>query len=312
MRGLGVLLWALAAAGAPTLSGAQEGDPARWHQTLSPHFDVQHEAAFAPAGLTLALEKLHNRLRLDLSMFAPWMAKERIKLYVYAGQQTFLRGRFKPPTWSNGVAYYELRTVVTYWGQGPKVYDVLGHETTHLLFEGWWGEAGKTPPVWLNEGLAMLEETGEAEADKSDWQSALESIDPAEFLPFDRFTKIVPTRDLKGDKGRVTVWYAQAYGTVRLLYKSRQRMQFFNFCNQLRDGKPLEDALWKVYRIRGTKGLEKEFHASLKRRPGTGARLAPEPSASAPPPKGGVPRTLKQIGFGSGSFKGLVPDSDAR
>ena len=43
-----------------------------------------------------------------------------------------------------------------------------------------------------------------------------------------------------------------------------------------------------------------------------GARLTPEPSASAPPPKSGVPRTLKQVGFGAGGFKGLVPDSDPR
>lgn len=305
MRGAALWLWAGVAV-------AQGGDPPRWHQTLSPHFDVQHEAAFAPAGLTLELERLHNRLRLDLSMFAPWMAKERITLNVYAGQSSYLRGRFKPPTWSNGIAFAPLRTVVTYWGQGPKVYQVLGHETTHLLFEGWWAEAGKTPPVWLNEGLAMLEETGEAGADTSDWQQALDNIDPAEYTPFSRFVKVVPTRDLKDDKGRVTVWYAQAYGTVRLLYKSRQRMQFFNFCAQLRDGRPLDDALWRVYRIRGTGGLEKEFRAALKRRPGTGARLEPAPSASVPPPKAGVPRTLKSVGFGSQGFKGLVPDSEPR
>lgn len=305
MRGVGLLLWAMAA-------GAQDGDPGRWHQTLSPHFNVQHEAAFAPQGITLELERLHNRLRLDLSMFAPWMAKERITLNIYAGQSSYLRGRFKPPSWSNGVAFSQLRTVVTYWGQGPKVYQVLGHETTHLLFEGWWAEVGKSPPVWLNEGLAMLEETGEAGADKSDWQNALENIDPAEYMPFDRFVKIVPTRDLKEDKGRVTVWYTQAYGTVRLLYKSRQRMQFFNFCSQLRDGRSVDDALWRVYRMRGTAGLEKEFRASLKRRPGTGGRLEPAPSASPAPPRGGVPRTLKSVGFGSGGYKGLVPENERR
>lgn len=303
MRGLGLVLSAAAA-------WAGDGDPARWHQTLAPHFDIQHEAAFAPQGVTLELEKLHNRLRLDLSMFAPWMAKERVTLYVYAGQPSYLRGRFKPPSWSNGVAYSQLRTVVTFWGQGPKVYQVLGHETTHLLFEGWWAESGKAPPVWLNEGLAMLEETGEAGAAASDWQAALENMDPAEFMPFERFMKVVPTKDLKDDKARVTVWYTQAYGTVRLLYKSRQRMQFFNFCNQLRDGNSVEAALWKVYRLRGFAGLEKEFRASLKNRPGTGAR--PVPSASAAPPRGGTPRTLKSVGFGSSSFKGLVPDSEPR
>lgn len=308
MRAAAALLLLLAAP-------AGAADPDRWHETLSPHFTIKHESAFAPAGVTLELEKLHNRLRLDLSMFAPWMAKERINLFLYASQGSYLKGRFTPPSWSNGVAFYQMKTVATFWGQGPKQYQVLGHETTHLLFEGYWGEVNKTPPVWLNEGLAMMEETGDADAGKSDWQAALDNMDLAELMPVDRFIKVVPTRDLKDDKNRVAVWYVEAFGLVRFLYHGRSRMQFFNFCAQLREGRPIEDALWRVYRLRGTQGLEKEFLASLKRRGGGSARPSASfggPAPAARPAKEGTPMTLKPVGFSGGGYRGLMPDEKKR
>ncbi|MBI3297472.1 MAG: hypothetical protein HYZ75_04875 [Elusimicrobia bacterium] len=293
------------------LASAAGAEPQRWHETLSPHFQVRHEAAFAPQGLTLDLEKLHNRLRLDLSMFAPWMAKERINLYLYAAQASYLRGRFQPPSWSNGVAFYRDRTVVTFSGQEEgKLMQVLGHEATHLLFEGYWGEQGKTPPVWLNEGLAMMEETDAEGAAGSDWRRAIEAMDPKDLMPLARFTKISPTNDLKDDRRAVTFWYVQAYGLVNFLYRSRPRMQFFNFCAQLRDGRTLEEAVWKVYRLRGLAALEREFRASLDR-PGRRGQIsfAPPSASAVPPPSGrGVPMTLKPIDFGDAAFKSLMPD----
>src|SRR5438045_9286300 len=78
-----------------------------WRQTLSPHFVVFHESAWTPSGFVLDLEKMHNRLRMDLSMFSPWMSKERLNLYLYKGQQSYLEGEFKPPKWSNGISLSE-------------------------------------------------------------------------------------------------------------------------------------------------------------------------------------------------------------
>lgn len=291
------------------LSQTAAAEPRRWHETLSPHFQVSHESAFAPQSFTLDLEKLHNRLRLDLSMFAPWMAKERIKLFLYADQSTFLRGRFNPPAWSNGLAFVQDRTLATFAMEDrAKLMQVLGHETTHLLFEGYFQEAGKVPPVWLNEGLSMMEEDGPAEAEGSQWKAAFEDLSPDEIMALPRFVALTPTKDLLDDNATVTLWYVQAYGLVRFLYKGRSRMQFFNFCAMLREGKSLDDALSKVYRLRGLAALEKEFRASMGRaRPSARASLA-VPSAPQKEPSRAVPRTLRPVDFGRGGYKSLVPD----
>ncbi|MDE2292866.1 MAG: hypothetical protein KGL53_12355, partial [Elusimicrobia bacterium] len=303
--GLAALL--LSGLAAPPARAAASLDDAGtdWHETVAPHFLFEHESAFAPGGMTLQLEKLHNRLRLDLSMFAPWMAKERLKLYLYSTQTSFLRGQFHPPPWSNGLALSEDRTVTSFMmPDREKLLQVLAHETTHVLFEGWWAEDGKKPPSWLNEGLAMMEETGGAEGVHSDWNDALEAVDPDQLMPLAQVVAITPTKDLHDDRQDVTLWYIEAYGVVRYLYTTRSRMQFFDFCSQLRDGRPLADALWRVYRFRGLAALEKDFRATLKH---SGRRLVlPRGSASASPPPPAARsgrRTLKPVGFGSGGYK---------
>lgn len=243
-------------------------------------------------------------------MFAPWMAKERINLYLYAGQPSYLRGRFKPPSWSNGVAFYQDRTVVTFGGTDrAKLLEVLAHETTHLLFEGYWGEQGKVPPVWLNEGLAMMEETDAEGAARSQWRAALEAMDSSELTPLARFVRVAPTKDLKDDRRAVTAWYVQAYGLVSYLYRNRSRMQFSNFCSQLRDDKSLENVVWKVFRLKGLAALEREFLASIKRSGGRSVSFAGGAASAAPSssPRG-LPRTLKPVDLLHGGFKSLLPE----
>src|SRR5512133_1008348 len=85
----------------PVSSGAgREGD---WHETLSPQLQILHQAAFLPRSFLMDVGRIHSRLKLDLSMFAPWMAKDRIKIHLYRDRESFLRGEFHPPEWSNGI-----------------------------------------------------------------------------------------------------------------------------------------------------------------------------------------------------------------
>jgi len=236
-----------------------------WIESVSPHFVVKHEAAFMPSGLTLHLEKLHNRLRLDLAMFAPWMAKERIDLYLYATRKTYLRGQFHPPGWSNGIAQYENKLIATFQGQGDeKMYEVVGHEMTHLLFEGYWGEAGGRPPTWLNEGLAMLEEKGDkSDGPRSEWYRAMSMFYTNRPYALEDFLLMNPSRDLGSNQDKVTLWYVQAYSLVYFLYRRHSRLQFFNFCRMLRNGIPAQKAFGKIYRYRSSQALDKAWRAWL-------------------------------------------------
>lgn len=295
--------WALAA----LLAGpaAAQGIPVGWNETLSPHFQVLHEAPFAPPGLVLDLEAMHNRLRRELAMFAPWMAKERVRIHLHKDRSSYLKGPFQPPDWSNGMAYYDRRIVVTYvQPDRAEMLEVLGHEMTHLFFESYWGEARKAPPTWLNEGLAMLEEWPDPETEeRSDWGEAMRQLAQTALIPFKRFVEINPARDLK-DRSAVTWWYVQSYAAARFLLRRHSRLQFHNFCRLLRDGEPLKKALWQAYRYQSEERFEAEWRKWLGMGPapaGASARaLAPKEQAE------GGGRKLKAVEFREFRFHGLL------
>ncbi|MFA6319273.1 MAG: hypothetical protein WC943_17810, partial [Elusimicrobiota bacterium] len=241
-----------------------------WNESVSPHFVIKHESPWMPPAFTLSLEKIHTRLRMDLSPFSPWMAKERLTLYLYKSSATYVAGEFQPPVWSNGLALYDKKAVVVYDQKDDrkKLLEVIGHEATHLLFEGYWSEVNKSPPTWINEGLAMMEEGAYGgQPEKSDWYQTMAYWDPKSFMPLHGFFDTSPTVDMK-DKGAddkaVAGWYIQAYSLVFFLHRAHSSpMQFKTFCAKLRDGATLEEALWTGYRYKTLKALEKSWQGWL-------------------------------------------------
>ena len=231
-----------------------------WRETTSPHFAVMHEMPWAPPGFVMNLERMHSRLRMDLGMFSPWMAKERLKLYLYKDSRSYLAGEFEPPAWSNGLALYGIKAVAVPDNPDRKaLMRVIRRETTHLLFEGFWREAGKEAPPWLNEGLAMMEEDEEPDRpERSPWFQNMVLTGTGSFLPLERFFAVNPSKDMH-DKNSVGDWYVQAYSMVYFLYRQHQRLQFKSFCTELRDGKSVEEALWLTYRYHGFPSLQKAW-----------------------------------------------------
>ncbi len=244
---------------------ARAAEESAWRQTLSPHFEVSHEGNWLPPAFLINVERIHSRLRLDLAMFSPWMAKERIKLYLYAGPDSYARGSFHPPAWSNGLAMYETRTVIVYdQPSRKKLLEILGHETTHLLFESYWGEVGKRPPAWLNEGLAMLEEADSAEhPERSDWYQMMTDLPGQQLYSIEQLARITPAEELT-DKAKVTTWYTESYSIVHFLFRKHSKLQFKTFVSDLRDGKSLQQALWLVYRYRSVDDFQKAWLAWLR------------------------------------------------
>lgn len=223
-----------------------------WRETPTPHFRVMHQDVWLPQGLTTGIERLHFRLSMDLGAFSPWMAKEKIGLYVYRDLTSYVEGEFKPPPWSNGVAIYDKRAVaIPTMRETSSMLRVLSHETTHLLFVSYFREGHRDPPSWVNEGLAMLEEADRPERpETSVWYQNMVEMDPKKWLPMDEFLTINPTKDLHDDKAAVGDWYIQAYSVTHFLVRKHSRLLFKSFCAALRDGKTSEEALKSVYHFR--------------------------------------------------------------
>ena len=244
---------------------AREGQGWEWRQTLTPHFVIKHQTSWLPAGFSMGAERVHSRLRMDLGMFSSWMSKEKINLFVYTDHESFLAGEFTPPKWSNGLAIYERKAVAMPTMKDPrKMLSVMAHETTHLIFDGYWKESRRQPPSWINEGLAMLEEAESPDRpETSIWYQQMTLIDPKKFPNLEIFFAVTPTTDLHNDNAAVGEWYVQAYSVTHYLLRKHSKLQFKSLCAALRDGKPIADALWLTYRYKKVSDLDKKWRAWL-------------------------------------------------
>lgn len=264
-----LLLLFLAARGAGPLCAAEAPSAPQpvvpstqaWHVKTAPHFDVMHESAWSPASISLEMEKMYSSMRLNLAMFAPWMVKEKTKVYIYSSQQSYLNGEFTPPRWSKGLAYSTRKTIVVFdSGDMQKLKAVIAHELTHLYLESYFEEKLKYPPQWLNEGLAVyLEDSVFPEG--GPWGKALAYFPPERRVPFARFFNL--KIDQLDSDNAIADWYLQAFGTVMYLYTPRSRLQFKSFCEAVRAGEPVDDVLWKVYRIREGGDFTRKWEAWL-------------------------------------------------
>jgi hypothetical protein len=193
------------------------------------------------------------------------MAKEKINLFVYADNESYLNGEFTPPKWSNGLAIYERKAVAIPTMKDPrKMLQVMAHETTHLLFDSYWKESRREPPSWLNEGLAMLQEAQSPDKpETSSWYQQMTYVEVARFPALEIFFETTPTKDLHDNQTAVAEWYVQAYSVTHFLLRKHSRLQFKSLCAQLRDGKPVAEALWLTYRYRKVSDLDKTWRQWL-------------------------------------------------
>jgi hypothetical protein len=236
-----------------------------WRETLTPHFKILHQSAWLPNGLTMGVEHINFRLRMDLGMFENFGSNERANLYLYKDMQSYVSGEFSPPPWSNGVAVYSKNAVaIPAMRQTGEMLRVLAHENTHLIFVKYFREAHVDPPSWVNEGLAMLEEAESPDKpETSVWYQNMVAMSPKAWFPMEQFFLLSPTKDLHDDKTLVANFYVQSYSVTHFLVRKHSHLQFKAFCDQLRDGKTAADALRLAYHYRDVAEFEKRWRSWL-------------------------------------------------
>jgi hypothetical protein len=219
---------------------AQAQTETAWRSDETQHFTIHHENPASSLGENNGVERIYEALHPALWELVPWMTQEKIQVYLYAGRESFLKGRFHPPPWSGGLmssspgekalAIYE-----------PMDGAVTAHELTHLYFHAFFDENSTQPPSWLDEGLAVMLQ-----------DDALTMPDPREKgpvlpapIPMKAFLKSRPAQDTPS--ARVTAWYQQSHSVVRFLKRAHVESLFAEFCRKLRDGADVETALRDVY-----------------------------------------------------------------
>ena len=210
-----------------------------------------------------------------------WLWDKRVKIYIHPDKKSFLAATGQP-AWSEGMADYINKEIVSYAWSEDFVESLLPHEMAHLIFRDFVGFKGEIP-LWLDEGVAQwAEEAKRAEikrrAEELYQEDSLIVFSDLMKLKIDRLKDIDkvyirPTITKDGEKGivflstenLVTTYYLEAVSVVGFLIEKYGSARFAGFCRDLRDGKALEDALKSSYSefIHSTDELETAWRKYL-------------------------------------------------
>ena len=224
--------------------GAARAEEGGWQELKGDHFVVYYatDAVFARTILRKA-ESYYDRIARDLGYARYenfWKWERRCKIYVFPDKGTYLRATGQP-SWSIGSAHYGRKEVVSYSGCQAFVDETLPHELAHLIFRDFVGFTSDIP-LWLDEGVAQRQEPSKQKAvDYYVWQLAQEK----KLWSLARLTRTDPAELL--DPGEAQAFYVQAASLVSFLIDRHGTASFSHLCRQLRDGKPLDEALRFAY-----------------------------------------------------------------
>lgn len=228
---------------------------ADFRTVASTHFRVHHEASYAPAGVLNVLEGLHAKLLLDLLPFAPWAKDGVVDVYIYRDGDSY-HGRTGAPAWAGGHINAAERRVHVF--ESDQFSRTMAHELGHLFFDDYFVSKGAPPPVWLNEGVASLMEWDYGLREEN--RPRKDQVRPlGEFLAFNYHRH-------GGAGSEVSAWYRQAASLAEFLMRRFSRAQFTQFCDELRRGATLQEALPRAYgpQLPGVEELDRLWRAGLE------------------------------------------------
>ncbi|MCX5694075.1 MAG: hypothetical protein NT014_02895 [Candidatus Omnitrophica bacterium] len=262
------------------------GYPGDWLEKKSEHFVVNftQDEKFAQDVLDAA-EKDYRRIAYDLGYVRYsefWTWDKRVKIYIFPDRAGFLKATGQPD-WSEGMADYRNKQIVSYvWGKGF-VESLLPHEIAHLVFRDFVGFVGEIP-LWLDEGVAQWEE----EAKRKDMKALIQRYYQQDNLLLLSDVMKLNIENLKGKQGvliratrtkdgqdgvlflsannLVEIYYLQSVALIGYLIEKYGSNSFSGFCRELRDGKNVEEALKTAYplHIRNLREFEDGWREYLK------------------------------------------------
>ena len=234
-----------------------------WRVHKSTHFKIHYVDGqdFAREVADRA-ERYYRQIAYDLGFTRHdnfWLWDNRASIYLYASRKAFIAAR-KTPDWAVGVANHDGREIASYAGKDAFLRSILPHELTHLIFRDFIGFDGDAP-LWLDEGIAQWQEDGA--------RDRTHRLTSALFLSKGALAlRVLTSLDVRKveNENLARVFYAQSASLVGFLIERHGRKSFGKLCRQLRDGKPLNEALSFTYplKLRNIGVLEKKWVAYLR------------------------------------------------
>ena len=196
--------------------------------------------------LKSVLDTIHGNLMLDLTPFTLVSKPNKILVMIFGEKESYMSFTKRPP-WSGAAS--DLKADTMYVLEGRSFYPLSVHELTHLYFDGYFLPA--ISPLWLSEGMAVYMQIY-ATKQKPGWvDGSLRNILAGRYIPLEN---MMDTDDLSNlTTEQAEIWYTQAYSLVDYLLNERSRDEFYQFCNELKSGAPVHQALYRAYGMPFTK-----------------------------------------------------------
>lgn len=172
---------------------------------------------------------------------------EPIKIFVYADRESFFNAL--PPTareWTGGSTFPEYGVILInftqenlQWGLRATSHE-LSHAVLHARVPGFLGEL--VLPRWLDEGLAVYNETIDHAPDDSFDQAFRQAIRQDLLIPLRRLGVNFPA-----DSQAASLAYGEGYSAVKFMIEKLGADKFAALLDRFERGTPLEDALRATY-----------------------------------------------------------------
>lgn len=236
-------------------------DRSQTWQTLS-NADLQvnwydGDARFGQAILnraTTARDFLSQQLRIE--------KQEPLQVYIYANKQDFFASL--PPfsaEWTGGRTFPEYGVIMLNfapdlldWGLRATSHE-LSHAVLHTKIRGTLGDL--SVPLWLDEGLAVYNETDDHAPDPQFEQTFQQAV---------RRNTLIPLKSLQlrfpPDAAQAELAYGQGYSAVKFMIENFGAEKFAQLLNIAEQGANPDDALLQVYGL-NQDSLENAWRAKL-------------------------------------------------
>ncbi|MBU2573267.1 MAG: hypothetical protein KKH28_04235 [Elusimicrobia bacterium] len=206
------------------------------------HFLIKAYSTETAVSYSVICEADYNRIMNDVGLYSFAPAKP-YNIVVYKDLAEFM-SKTGQPKWSGGVAYGNA--ILIYESEGSAA--VLAHEMTHLIFNEFMGLANSGGLKWINEGLAVYEETQASWQSKADYSRRLSSLVAPNPIPFSQMINLAP----QGEKDAVVErWYAQCGSVVAFMIKEGGTLGFSIFISRIKDGATVDAAAAEAFTVLG-------------------------------------------------------------
>jgi hypothetical protein len=265
-----------------------------------------NDKAFAQTMLDAGVEGLRrNKEQAGLVTDAP------VDLYVYPNYDDMKDAILYEPSWTGGMAFPEYNILIMGLSGSDSTWDsnTVIHELTHILIGHFTFSCIGSVPTWLNEGLAMYSE------------GKLDSDMQAQFEQAIKSDNLISVRSLNGgfselsDKANLS--YGQSQSIVNFLIETYGQEKLTQLLSDLRDAKPIDDALTEVYGF-DTDGLEDAWRQSVGAAPRpVSAQPTSMPTATFVPtyvPVSGAPLAVTPTPYAipTSSFTNATPATSSK